>query len=63
MKDLHALSSLVEILHGGNFLLCKAILQKNIMESKRGHDLFHGPQMKGAVKYRGLSSLVIFSSS
>ena len=53
----------LDILHGGNFLLCKAILQKNIMESKRGYDLFHMPKMKGAIKYRGLSPLVIFSSS
>lgn len=47
MKDLHTLTTPLQILHGGNFPLCMAILQKNIMKSKRGYDLFHGPQMKG----------------
>lgn len=41
----------------------KVLLQKSIMESKRGYDLFHGPRMKGAIEYRGLPSLVIFNSS
>lgn len=49
MKDLRALPAPLEILHGGNFPVFKAILQKNIMESKWGYDLFHGPQMKGAI--------------
>lgn len=40
----------------------KAPLQKSIMQSKQDYGLFHGPQMKGAIKYRGFSSLVIFQS-
>ena len=40
----------------------KVLLQKSVMQSKQGYGLFHGPQMKGAIKYRGLSSLVIFQS-
>jgi hypothetical protein len=52
----------VAILLRSNFPLGKAVLQKIVMESKQGYNLFHGPQMKEVVKHRGLSCLIFTPS-